>query len=71
MINFYEETKKNFKSCKWACVNNCGPRADWNVWGDFKSRKHAIEAGKMWAMAFRGKLEISIENNLYRVVVNY
>lgn len=65
---FGEETKKMFKSCKYAYANiEYG-----NVWGDFTSKKQALEAARMWMVAFKtNKVTIRIEGKAYRAVVMF
>ena len=65
---FGEETKKMFKSCKYAFANiEYG-----NVWGDFTSKKQAVEAAKMWMIAFKtNKVELKVEGKAYRVAVMF
>jgi len=69
--NFFQETKKMFKSCTWACVNV----DDFNfygVWGDFKNRKDALAALSMWAKAFKGgKVEAKAFEGKFRVSVSF
>lgn len=64
--NFYNETKKMFKSCKYACVN-----VGENVWGDFTSKKQAIAALFAWSRAFKGTPNIRIEGKAFRVTVTF
>lgn len=65
--NFFAETKKIFKSCTFACVNIDGR----NVWGDFKNRKEATEALKLWSRAFKGECKAQIVDNKYRISVSF
>lgn len=65
---FDAETKKMFKSCKFAALNVSGPRDSWTAWGDFKRRADAQSAISMWGLAFRKGVTVSVEGKYYRVV---
>lgn len=67
---FDTETKKMFTSCKFAALNVYGPRQNWEAWGDFTSEKQAIEAGKMWARAFRKGVKFEVNGRVYRVIAS-
>ena len=68
---FFQETKKLFKSCTWACVNV----DDFNfygVLGYFTNRKDALGAISMWAKAFKGgKVEAKVFEGKFRVSVSF
>ena len=68
---FFQETKKIFKSCTFACVNvdDFGLHG---VWGDFKKRKEAIEFLTMIARTFKGgKPEAKVFEGKYRVSISF
>lgn len=68
---FFVDTKKQFKSCSFACVNVDDYNL-YNIWGDFKSRKDAVEVIKLWGRIFKsGKIESEIFEGKYRISVNF
>jgi hypothetical protein len=72
IAQFDTETKKMFKSCKFAAANIEEIAGSREVWGDFTSKKEATEAVKMWMTTFRNfspKAEAAIVGKSYRVVV--
>ena len=71
--DFYPQTKKVFKSCKFATVNLFEDSIS-DVWGDFSKRADAVEAVKMWSIAFRelnGKVAARVEGRCYRVSITF
>ena len=67
--SFFQETKKAFPSCTFACLN-VDQFAFRSVWGDFKSREDATKALRMWSAAFKGgKPEAKMFEGQYRVSV--
>ncbi len=68
---FFQETKKIFKSCTFACVN-VDDFAFYGVWGDFKTKKDAAGALQAWAKAFKGGTpEAVVFEGNYRVSVSF
>lgn len=65
---FDAETKKALRSCTFAALDIYGDRADWTAWGDFTRRSDAVEAIRMWGMAFRKGVTASIVSGKYRVI---
>lgn len=63
---FFAETKKQFSSCKRAFLN-VDDVEFYGVWGDFTSKKQALEVLRMWAYAFRRKVEMNLVDGAYRV----
>lgn len=68
-VTFEMKTKKMFSSCKRAILN-VDEYSFYGVWGDFGSRKQAIAAMNMWAIAFAKKPECVVIDGLYRVSVD-
>lgn len=68
LARFGEETMKMFKSCKYAYANvEYG-----NIWGDFTNKKQAVQAARMWMIAFKtNKVELKVEGSAYRVAVMF
>lgn len=66
---FELETKKMFKGCVRAYLN-VDSFEFYGVWGDFKTKKQAIDCGKLWAMAFKKPLQAKVVDGLYRVSID-
>jgi len=67
---FFAETKAQFKSCTDAQIN-VDDFALYNIWGDFKSRKDAVGAIRMWGIAFGRKVDAKVVNARYRVSIEF
>lgn len=67
---FFASTQKQFSSCRCAYIA-VDDFELYSVWGDFRIRKQAIDALRMWALAFRRKANIEVVGNNYRVSVTF
>ena len=64
--NFFASTKRFLTSCKCAYANIENGKLI-RVWGDFGRRSDAVEAMKMWGMAFRTSPEWEMNGRNYRI----
>ena len=71
--SFFPETKKFLKSCTFAAMD-VNENGIVDMWGDFKNRKDALTAIRMWGILsakLNGKISSSLQNNKYRIVVEF